>query len=128
MNKKRILTDLPTQITTDRLILRPMQPGDGVAIHQAVLDGYDQFVTHLGWPKTPPTIDDVEYETRLDAAKFITREQLRFVIIERATQTIIGRIAYPAPLCMWSIPNLGISYFLRKVHKEADTQQRQQTL
>lgn len=113
MNRTLVLKNIPTHITTPRLILRPMQPGDGHAIHEAVLDGYEECVKQLCWPATPPTRDDVEYETRLDAAKFITREQLRFVILEKDSGNVVGRIAYPAPLCVWAVPMLGISYFLR---------------
>lgn len=114
MNKKLVLQDLPTVISTPRLVIRAMQAGDGPAIHEATLDGYEDARKDMLWPVTPPTAEQVEYETRLEVSQFIARTQMRFVIIQRDTGQLIGRMSFPAQLCVWQIPTIAIGYFLRK--------------
>lgn len=50
---KPILLDLPMPIITPRLLLRPPQPGDGIALNAAVSESYDNTSHHaLGQRKT----------------------------------------------------------------------------
>ena len=107
-----VLFDLPVPITTPRLVLRPPQAGDGEQVHQAILDGYDDKIKWLSWSKTPPTVEEVERESRIQSANWIMREDLRFVCIRRDTDQIIGRLGFPAYQCLWQIPLISISYFI----------------
>lgn len=108
----RILLDLPVPITTPRLILRPPQAGDGKGLHAAMLDGYADLVKWVYKPPSPPTVEMIEKEVRIQSATWILREDIRFICIRKDTNKIIGRLAYPAPLCNWDIPLIGISYFI----------------
>ena len=114
MKETLLLCDLPTVIETDRLKLRVPQAHDGQGVHDAILDGYEDCVKYLFWPKEPPTAQKVEEDCRIHQTEFILREQLRFICIEKDSGNIIGRFAFPEPLCVWSVPTLAISYFLRK--------------
>ncbi len=110
--KDLILFDLPMPITTPRLILRPPIAGDGSQVHKAILDGYEDKIKWLSWSNTPPTVEEVERESRIQSANWIMREELRFVCILKDTNQVIGRLGFPSFQCMWQIPLISISYFI----------------
>ncbi|MFN8832261.1 MAG: GNAT family N-acetyltransferase [Alphaproteobacteria bacterium] len=112
MNK--LLLDLPELIETPRLKLQMPHAGYGGKLHQAISDGYDDYVKWLNWPKEMPTAEMVEAECRRDHADFILREFIRYLIIEKETDEIVGRCAFPSFQANWLIPQFGISYFIRK--------------
>jgi ribosomal-protein-serine acetyltransferase len=112
-----ILLDLPTYIETPRLILRPPQAGDGPGIYKAITDGYSALVKWLNWPSNIPSKEQVEIEARIHQAKWILREDMRFVCINRESGEIMGRMAYPSIQTNWDIPIFGISYFMSKSHQ-----------
>ena len=110
----RILIDIPQVIETPRLKLKMPCAGIGEQLHQAIMDGYEDYVRWLNWPSNPPTVTTVEEETRKHHAEFITRELIRYIIMDKQTNTIVGRCAFPNIQAHWSIPQFGISYFIRK--------------
>ena len=109
-----ILIDLPEIIETSRLKLQMPQSGFGEKVHQAIIDGYDDYIKWLAWPVTPPTIESVEIDCRKHHAEFITRDSIRYLIIDKATDKVVGRCAFPSFQANWTIPQFGISYFIRK--------------
>lgn len=114
MSTKPILIDLPEVIETSRLLLKIPKAGYGPKVHEAILDGYDDYIKWLCWPSTQPTIEAVEEDCRKHHAEFITRECIRYILIEKETSHIVGRCAYAPHQVIWAIPQFGISYFIRK--------------
>lgn len=112
MNK--ILLDLPEIIETPRLKLQIPCAGFGEKLHQAILDGYEDYIKWLNWPITPPNIESVEEDSRKHQAEFILRDFIRYIIVDKKSSIVIGRCALPAFQANWSIPQFGISYFIRK--------------
>lgn len=110
----RILIDLPETIETKRLILQMPKAGMGKKIHEAILDGYEDYIKWLAWPTTPPTVEAVEEDCRKHHALFILRDFIRYVVIEKETGQVLGRFGIPDFQANWAIPLFGISYFIRK--------------
>ncbi len=94
MNK--ILIDLPEIIETPRLKLQMPKAGFGEKLHEAICDGYEDYVKWLNWSATPPTKEVVEEDCRKHMAEFILRDFIRYLIIDKATGDIIGRCAFPS--------------------------------
>jgi len=111
---KPILIDLPEIIETSRLRLRAPKAGDGLGVFDAIMDGYEDYVKWLGWSLTPPTLQTVEEDCRKHHADFILREFIRYIILEKETDRVIGRCAFPSLQVIWDIPQFGISYFVRR--------------
>lgn len=109
-----ILLDLPVPIETPRLVLRPSESGDGEQLHRAILDGYEDHVRWLARSKQPPTLLEAEKEARQHAVDWLSREFIRFVLISKANNKIIGRAGFPPILSDWRVPYFGISYFVSK--------------
>lgn len=109
-----LFIDLPEHIETPHLTLQIPKAGFGQKLHEAIMDGYSDYVTWLAWLETPPTAHDVEGDCRKHHADFILRSFIRYLILEKSTGEIVGRCAYPSFQVQWDIPQFGISYFIRK--------------
>ena len=112
MNK--ILLDIPQQIETPKLILQMPKAGFGKKLHKAITDGYDDYIKYLNWPREIASEEAVEIDCRKHNAEFITRECIRYLIIEKDTGEVVGRCAFPPILTTWDVPQFGISYFVAK--------------
>jgi len=110
----RLLINLPEVIETPRLLLQVPQAGYGEKLHEAMVDGYEDYVKWLSWSPQLPTVEAVEEECRKHHAEFILRELVRYIILDKVTHTVIGRCAFPPIQAHWFIPQFGISYFIRK--------------
>ena len=115
MNK--ILINLPAQIDTPRLKLLMPQAGFGEILYEAFKDGYEDGVKWLTWPEVLPNAQALEEECRKHHAEFILRDFIRYLIIDKASNMVIGRCAYPSFQAKWNIPQFGISYFIRKTQR-----------
>lgn len=84
-----ILIDIPMPIVTPRLILRPTMPGDGAAIHANKVETWDQIHRWMPWAKTIGTPEDTEVNAREAYARFIRRDDLTMVGIDRETGQLV---------------------------------------
>lgn len=114
----RVLIDLPETIETPRLKLQMPKAGFGEKVHQAIVDGYDDYIRWLNWPSNIPTIESVEEDCRKHHAEFILRDCIRYIILEKITENVVGRCAFPPVQANWLIPQFGISYFIRKSQRK----------
>lgn len=109
----RLLINLPKFIETPKLKLRMPCAGMGEKLHAAIIDGYDDYVKWLNWPPHLPTLESVEEDVRKHHAEFILRDTIRYLIFDKSTDELLGRCAFPSFQANWSIPQFGISYFIR---------------
>lgn len=92
----RILLDLPEIIETPRLKLQIPKAGFGEKLHEAISDGYEDYVRWLNWPTTTPSKEGIEEDCRKHHAEFILRDFIRYLIIDKANDNIMGRCAFPS--------------------------------
>jgi RimJ/RimL family protein N-acetyltransferase len=106
-----ILLDIPTSLTTERLLLRPPQAGDGPELNAAVIESFDALSLWMPWAKTKPTVEESEENVRRAFAKWILREDLRVSIFDKAT----GKLAGSSGLhrINWAVPSFEIGYWAR---------------
>lgn len=112
MNK--LLLNIPLLIETPKLKLQLPTQGQGDLLYSAIRDGYEDYIKWLHWSPTIPSHEKIEEECRKHHAEFILRECIRYLIVEKETNEIIGRCAFPPTQTNWMIPQFGISYFIRK--------------
>ena len=111
---KPILIDIPEVITTPRLILQMPKAHMGQGLYEAMLDGYEDYVEKLSWDPTPPTAEEIEIHCRKHHAEFILRGFIRYIIIEKSSNLVIGRCALPPNQINWKVPQFEIAYFVRR--------------
>ena len=109
-----ILIDIPEDIETERLLLSAPKAGWGEKLYPALIDGFEDYVKWLSWPDQKPTVMTVEEDCRRHHADFILRNFIRYLIVDKETQQVLGRCGFPPLQSHWHIPQFGISYFLRK--------------
>ncbi len=109
-----LLVDLPMPIETDRLTIRPPQPGDGAAFNAAVLDSLDGIRTWLGYYLDgAPTVGDSEALMRQKHADFILRKDLMLLAFLKGTDTIVASSGLHPH---WKVPMFEIGYWGRTTY------------
>lgn len=106
-----ILIDLPLPIVTPRLLIRSVLPGDGIAANEAKNETFDQLHTTMAWADKPQTDDETEIIMRDEYSKFIRRENLMMIAVERTS----GKAVVFTGLhdVNWKIRSFEIGYWVR---------------
>jgi RimJ/RimL family protein N-acetyltransferase len=104
-----ILFDLPMPITTKRLIIRPMMPGDGKEVFAAVEESRPHLRLWMPWVDRTTKWEDCEETMRRFYAEFILRTGINLVMI--SGRRIIGSCGYA--YLNWSRYNADIGYWCR---------------
>ncbi|WP_052045926.1 GNAT family N-acetyltransferase [Candidatus Paracaedibacter symbiosus] len=79
MIQEPILLDLPLSITAKRLVIRPVQPGDGAKMFEAIEESRQLFEKWFEWTHYVKTPKDLEKTAREFYAKFILRDEFHFI-------------------------------------------------
>ncbi len=109
---KNILIELPMPIVTPRLILRPVQTGDGAALYEALEETWDTLRQWMAWTDEGKSPEKAEIYTRQKHAEFIRREDIAIVGVERDT----GRPVIWTGLHRidWTLRKFEIGYWVRQ--------------
>lgn len=111
-----ILRELPTPITTPRLILRPPQIGDGLIVNEGIIESLDILRGVMPWAKGKMPVDVTEEFVRESAANWILKRNeepyLPLFIFNRENQQFIGATGYHH--MNWEVPCIETGYWIRK--------------
>ena len=106
-----ILRDLPDELLSERVLIRPPRPGDGATVWEAVEESREQIAPWLPWVEKTLGPDDCEAAARRGAARWQTREDLMVSVWERATGRYLGGSGLHR--IDWGVPAFEIGYWLR---------------
>lgn len=109
-----ILLDLPSQIETGRLILRPPRTGDGQRLLEALaesLPSLRRYLASLPWVAADQTLESSETFCRNAEANFLARRDLPFFIFEKASGQLVGSAGLHRTV--WSTPKTEVGYWGR---------------
>ena len=106
-----ILHDLPNELIGERLLIRPLRPGDGAAIFEAVEESCKQLNPWLPWVAKTLAPSDSEQTVRRGAARWLLREDLMVGIWDRETSRYLGGSGLHR--MDWAVPSFEIGYWLR---------------
>ena len=104
-----LLLDIPDRITTERLVLRPLQTGDGPQINEAILESLTELRPWMPWSHSPPSVEDSELHARQSHANWVVRKQLDFLGFQNGRFVLSVGI----PRLDWSVPKFEIGYWTR---------------
>jgi RimJ/RimL family protein N-acetyltransferase len=102
--------EIPSEIATERLLLRTPRTGDGAVIIDAVLASLAELKLWMPWATDSYNLGDAEDWCRRSAARFITRDDLVYLIFHRETSRHIGTLSTWSK--GWDVPRFEIGYWL----------------
>lgn len=108
-----ILLDLSLPILTQRLIIRPMQPGDGKQLFAQINQSREILKQWLPWVNSVRCEDDSEVTARTFCADYILRKAFHFIIC--LDQQIIGGVGISD--INWKIGRMNIGYWCSVNHQ-----------
>lgn len=109
-----VLVDLPTELHTPRLCLRPPRAGDGPVLLEAITESLPElrrFLASLPWVAAEQTLDGAETFCRTAQANFLARRDLPFLMFERASGRLLG--ATGLHRTAWEVPKTEVGYWCR---------------
>ncbi len=109
MIESPLLIDLPMPFYTSRLMIRPMMPGDGPAVWQAIEESRQYIRKWLPWVDDVKCWQDSEKTARQFYADFILRKSLNFCIFKDGVY--VGGCSLHH--MNWGVPSAAIGYWCR---------------
>lgn len=109
-----ILLDLPQNLETERLLLRPPQAGDGKALFAAVAESLPElrrFLNSLPWVAAEQSVEASEVYCRTAQANFLGRKDFPFLLFDKASGQLVG--ASGLHRVVWATPKAEIGYWCR---------------
>jgi RimJ/RimL family protein N-acetyltransferase len=109
-----ILLNLPAQIETPRLLLRPPRTGDGAAVFEAVKESISElrrFVASLPWAAAEPSLESSEVFCRTGEANFLLRKDFPFLAFEKSTDRLV--VSTGLHRTDWQTPKAEVGYWCR---------------
>lgn len=105
------LLEFPDSFDTARLTIRAPRFGDGAELNAAVRDSQVELKPWMPWAAALPSLEDSEANIRNAVAKFLTREDLRLLLLLKGTNTLIGSSGLHR--IDWTVPRFEIGYWAR---------------
>jgi len=109
---KNILIDIPVPIVTPRLILRPLQAGDGAALTAAKAETWEDLTQWMAWTDKGQDADADEAYVRNCHAEFILRKDITLLGLEKDTNRPV--IWTGLHRFDWTLRHFEIGYWVRK--------------
>lgn len=105
-----ILFDFPTEILTDRLLIRMPHYHDGKQIYESITASREELSKYLPFAGEETSEEEVEEECRNAHIRFLQRTELRMYIFEKETGKFIGSSGFHD--VNWKVPRFEIGYWL----------------
>ncbi|NMH73948.1 GNAT family N-acetyltransferase [Bacillus sp. RO2] len=113
-NTKPILKDFPYEFTTERLLVRMPLPGDGSAVHDAIIHSLPELKPWMIFAQHDQKVEDVEANIRESHAQFLQRKDLRLMVFLKETGEFVASSGLHR--IDWSIPKFEIGYWIDSRH------------
>ncbi len=101
---------IPTEIESERLILRAPRLGDGLAVQQAIHESWDSLKRWMPWANSLPTPEETEKVQAQFALEYQERKSFNLLIFRKDTNGFVGYSGIPR--LDWSIPKFEIGYWV----------------
>jgi ribosomal-protein-serine acetyltransferase len=106
-----ILRDFPDAFESERLLIRAPRPGDGAAVHAAIVESLDELRPWMPWAHEPQSVDASEAYAREARASFDARRELPLFLFLRQDGTFVGGSGLHR--IHWEVPSFEIGYWIR---------------
>ena len=104
--------DLQEELTSERLHLRTVKPGDGLRLHTAVHASHKHLMRWMPWAVNPMNKESYVLYAEQQYSKFQKREEFQFLLYLPQSEAVIGSIGFHH--VRWEIPKLEMGYWLHQ--------------
>ncbi len=111
MPKNPILLDIPDAFETERLLIRGPRPGDGAALHAAIVESERELAPWMPWANPVQPVEEVEILARRMMARRILREEFMWLLFRKSDGLLAGSCGMHH--IDWDVPRFEIGYWLR---------------
>lgn len=105
-----VLLDFPTEFTTERLIIRMPLPGDGQAVHDAIIHSLPELKQWMIFAQKEQSLEVIETNVREAYVNFLKRSDLRLHVFSKETGDFVASSGLHR--IDWSIPKFEIGYWI----------------
>ena len=105
-----LVKPFPDRIDSERLYIRPILPGDGKKVHEAINRSREEFKQWLPFAHKQQTAEETEENIIRAYAAFLLREDIRLHIFRKEDDAFIG--ATGLHRINWDIPKFEIGYWI----------------
>ena len=102
---------LPEQIESERLIIRVARPGDGAVFHEAITESLAQLAPWLCWVTPAPTPEDSEDSCCRAHERFLRNEDLMAFFFLKDGGTLVGGSGLHD--AVWDLRHFEVGYWGR---------------
>ena len=105
-----IMFNIPTEFTTERLLIRMPKPGDGKAVHAAIKASLPELKPWMIFAQKEQTEQEVEANIREAYVNYLSRKDLRLLVFLKESGQFIASSGLHR--IDWSIPQFEIGYWI----------------
>ena len=109
-----ILLNIPSEFTTERLLIRMPLPGDGKAVHKAINASLPELKPWMIFAQKEQSEQDIEANIRQAHADYLSRKDLRLLVFLKASGEFIASSGLHK--VDWSIRKFEIGYWIDSRH------------
>lgn len=102
---------LPSELASERLIIRPPSINDAEFLYEAIVDSFDELTRWLPWAKTMPSIDECTKTCVTAHQKFLANEDFMVLFFEKSSGLLVG--ASGLHKINWSLKQFEVGYWGR---------------
>ena len=105
-----IMFNIPTEFTTQRLLIRMPKPGDGKVVHAAINASLPELKPWMIFAQKEQTEQEVEANIREAYVNYLSRKDLRLLVFLKESGQFIASSGLHR--IDWSIPQFEIGYWI----------------
>ena len=113
-----MLIDFPMPIITPRLLIRPPQMDDSIAVNSAILESFDKLHEFMDWANTKPSLKETGTYIQQALDNWILKKNdepyLPLFMFDKVSGVFIGATGYHH--YVWTVPYLETGYWIRSSH------------
>ena len=109
--KAPILRDYAKELVGPRIVVRPVRPGEGAAVFEAVEESRAELSPWMPWAEKTRSVGDSEEAVRRFASQWMLRDELTVGLWHKETGQYLGSSGLHR--IDWTVPSFEIGYWLR---------------
>ncbi|HMJ90075.1 MAG TPA: GNAT family N-acetyltransferase [Candidatus Acidoferrum sp.] len=110
-----LLLNVPAQITTKRLLLRPVTASDAAMMNDAIQQSFAELCPWMPWAGTRPTLESTRDFCAQAEVDFAVRREFPMLMLRREDGLFLGGAGLVRG--DWTVPKFEVGYWIRTTER-----------